>query len=399
MISPEDQLKLFRRGAVEVISEEEFLKKIKDKKRLRVKAGFDPTAPDLHLGHTVLLQKLKQFQDLGHEVTFLIGDYTAKIGDPSGRTKTRPPLSEKEIKKNLETYKKQAFKILDKKKTKIRFNSEWLSKMNMLEFMELTSKQTVSRMLEKDGFGKRFREHQSISIVEFLYPLMQGYDSVRLKADVELGGTDQLFNLLIARTIQESYGDERQVIMTFPLLIGTDGIQKMSKSYGNHIGISESPKEMFGKLMAISDELMWNYYELLSAKSMEEISGLKEGVQKGSHHPKKVKEELALEIVTRFHSSKEAQKAAEEFQKVFAAHGLPSDIEEVTLPAGKEIPLIQLLADLQMVTSKGEARRMIKQGAVSVNEERIVDEFKVLKGAGEALLKVGKRRFKKLKFQ
>ncbi|MBI1909016.1 MAG: tyrosine--tRNA ligase [Deltaproteobacteria bacterium] len=398
-MKPTEQLELLKRGVIEIISEPELFDKLKKGKPLRIKAGFDPTTPDLHLGHTVLLQKLKQFQDLGHQVIFLIGDYTAMVGDPTGRSETRPRLSNGEIKKNIRTYEEQVFKILDRKRTQTCFNSAWLSKMTTLDFIELVAKQTVARMLERDDFQNRFKKGDPISILEFIYPLLQAYDSVQLRADVELGGTDQKFNLLMGRTIQKLYNQDSQVVLTMPLLVGTDGVQKMSKSYGNSIGITETPQQVFGKLMSISDTLMWSYYELLSNKSLSEIAALKESVAQGSTHPKQAKVTLAKEIVARFHSPILAEKAAEEFERIFSAQGLPSEIEETRLPTSKEHPfLAQILSDLGMVSSRSEARRLIKQDAVSVNDQKVTNEFHTLPPVGEYLLKVGKRRFKKLRF-
>lgn len=399
LVKPTEQLELLKRGVIEIISEPELFDKLKKGKPLRIKAGFDPTTPDLHLGHTVLLQKLKQFQDLGHQVIFLIGDYTAMVGDPTGRSETRPRLSNGEIKKNIRTYEEQVFKILDRKRTQTCFNSAWLSKMTTLDFIELVAKQTVARMLERDDFQNRFKKGDPISILEFIYPLLQAYDSVQLRADVELGGTDQKFNLLMGRTIQKLYNQDSQVVLTMPLLVGTDGVQKMSKSYGNSIGITETPQQVFGKLMSISDTLMWSYYELLSNKSLSEIAALKESVAQGSTHPKQAKVTLAKEIVARFHSPILAEKAAEEFERIFSAQGLPSEIEETRLPTSKEHPfLAQILSDLGMVSSRSEARRLIKQDAVSVNDQKVTNEFHTLPPVGEYLLKVGKRRFKKLRF-
>lgn len=383
----QEQLKIIKRGAVEIISENELIEKLKRGRPLRVKAGFDPTAPDLHLGHTVLLQKMKQFQELGHQVIFLIGDFTARIGDPSGRNETRPQLSEKEIAKNIKTYEAQVFKVLDKKKTEVRHNSEWLGKMSVIEFAQLGTKQTVARMLERDDFKKRYVEGNDISILEFYYPLMQAYDSVVLKADIELGGNDQKFNLLMGRTVQRRSGVEEQVVLTVPLLVGTDGVKKMSKSYGNYISITEEPREMFGKIMSISDELMWNYYELLSDKSLEEIGDLKNG------HPKLAKVSLAKEIVATYHNAKKAEEAEEEFNRMFAKKELPDEILEHKT---KQSSLVEILVESKLVPSKSEARRLISQGGVSINSQKISDvNFQIAKG-GEHILKVGKRRFCKV---
>ncbi len=384
-MTPSEQLALLKRGAIEIISESELLAKLKKGKPLRVKAGFDPTSPDLHLGHTVLLQKMKQFQDLGHEVIFIIGDYTAKIGDPSGRNETRPALSQEQIGKNVVTYKDQVFKILDRKKARVVYNSEWLGKMSAEDLIRLASKKTVSRMLERDDFEKRYRGEIPISIHEFLYPLLQGQDSVEVRADVELGGTDQKFNLLVGRDLQKEAGQESQVVMTLPLLIGTDGVQKMSKSYGNSIGVNETPKEMFGKIMSVSDDLMWNYYELLTDASLPEVKKL---------HPKEAKKRLALEIVERFHDKSQAQDAAEEFDKVFSKKEKPSDIPE-TVFKGDHL-LVDLLSQCGGFKSKTQIRQLITQGAVSVNEKRVTDIGFRLTGPGQYLVRAGKRWFNKI---
>ncbi len=397
--SVEQQLALIKRGTVEIVSEEELLQKLRKGKPLRIKAGFDPTAPDLHLGHTVLLQKLKQFQDLGHQVIFLIGDFTARIGDPSGRSETRPMLSEDQIQANAQTYLKQASKILDTKRAQVHRNSEWLSKMSALEFAALGAKQTVARMLERDDFKKRMRAGEDVTLLEFYYPLMQAQDSVVLKADVEIGGTDQLFNLLMGRTIQKRSGQEPQIVMTLPLLVGTDGVQKMSKSFGNVIGITDPPDEMFGKVMSLSDESMWTYYELLSTKGLEEIGCLKEAVSSGQAHPKGVKAALAEEITARFHGTSLASMASEEFERVFGRKEKPSDIEEVSLPSGSgKRPLVDLMAELELAPSKSEARRLIRQSAVTINDRKVTDLESSLGPTGEYLLKVGKRRYKRVRF-
>lgn len=385
------QIEFLSRGTSELISSEELLTKLKRGKPLRVKAGFDPTISDLHLGHTVVMQKLRQFQDLGHEVIFLIGDYTAQIGDPSGQVKTRPVLTEKQVTQNAKTYLNQAFKILDKKKTTVRRNSEWLKKMKPMELIQLTGRYNVARMEERDDFRKRLESGSQITIQEFIYPLLQGYDSVALKADVELGGSDQKFNLAVARDIQRAYGHEPEVILTLPLLVGTDGQKKMSKSYGNYIGITESPKEIFGKLMSLTDEGMWHYYELLTLENLEVVK---------QKHPKEAKIDLARQIVARFHSEKEAKEAALEFEKVFAKRECPSDIEEyIVSPGSQDIPLIDILSASGLTSSKSEARRMIRQNAVRVNEERVLDGEMKLSHTREHLLQVGKRRFLKVCFK
>ncbi len=384
------QLAVIKRGCVDLISEEDLITKLQQGKPLRIKAGFDPTAPDLHLGHTVLLQKLKQFQDLGHQVIFLIGDYTAKVGDPTGRTATRPQLSDAEIGRNVLTYKQQVFKILNPKKTEVRYNSEWLAKMSPMDLIKLGSHFTVSRMLERSDFKARLAAEQDLTIFEFYYPLLQAYDSVVLKADVELGGTDQLFNLLVGRTIQRRYEQPEQIVLTMPLLVGTDGSKKMSKSYGNHIAIHDTPNEMFGKLMSIPDETMWNYFTLLSERHEAEIAALKTG------HPKTAKVALAQELVTRFHSAEAAKVAAAEFDRIFAQKGAPTDIETTAQPFSPTMQMVDLLCDLGLVTSKSEARRLIAQNAVRMNDAVVSDGQMRLAGPGEYLLQVGKRRFHKV---
>jgi len=406
MLRPLEQFKIIKRGTVEIILEDELLRKLersyKTNTPLRMKAGFDPTAPDIHLGHTVLLQKMRQFQDLGHEVIFLIGDFTGMIGDPSGMSETRKPMTKEEILKNAETYKEQVFKTLDPQKTQIRFNSEWFEKMSAIEVVKLGAMRTVARMLEREDFKKRFLNQQEITVLEFYYPLFQAYDSVYLKADVEVGGTDQRFNLLLGRSMQKMMGMEEQVIVTMPLLEGLDGVNKMSKSLGNYIGITEPPKEMFGKLMSISDELMLRYYELLSHISIDELNNLKEGLKNGRVHPKKAKEDLAMEIVEQYHGKEQALKAKEEFEHIFKEKGLPDEVPvfNVTPDMGDEkgmwLPKIMKLAGL--VESTGEAIRLIKQGGVSVDNGKWNDPDKTLP-YGEYLLKVGKRRFLKIIFK
>ncbi len=393
MKSLDEQLALIRRGCSELINEQELKKKLEKKAPLRVKAGFDPTAPDLHLGHTVLLQKMKHFQELGHDVLFLIGDFTGMIGDPTGKSETRKKLSREDVERNAQTYKNQLFKILDKDKTQVMFNSAWLDKFSAVDFIELCSKHTVARMMERDDFEKRFKSGQPISIHEFLYPLLQGYDSVAMKADVELGGTDQKFNLLVGRGLQSAHGMEPQVVLTMPLLVGLDGVQKMSKSLGNYVGIDESPKDMFGKLMSISDELMWNYFELLSDRSLDEIGKLKADVEAGQAHPRQVKEDLAKEIIARFHDEQAAQNAAREFAAVFSAQGIPEDIQLCEATVGDQ--LLDIMAANKLCASKGEGRRLFTQGAVSLDGNKIHDMGFCL-SAGEYVLKVGKKRFLKI---
>lgn len=397
MMSVEEQLKEIKRGVSELISESELREKLKEGKPLRIKAGFDPTASDLHLGHTVLIQKLRQFQDLGHQIIFLIGDYTATIGDPSGRSETRPMLSEEQVREYAKTYEEQVFKILKRDKTEVRYNSEWLSKMTALDFIQLNSKFTAARMLERDDFEKRMREDKDIALSEFTYPLLQAYDSVVLNSDVELGGNDQKFNLLLGRTIQKRYGLKPQVVLTMPLLEGTDGTQKMSKSYNNYVGIKEAPQEMFGKLMSITDNLMWRYYELLTNLDLQSIDLLKEKIQKGEYHPKQAKIDLAKRIVTDFHSSQAAEESAEKFEQLFKKKEVPDEVEEVTLSAGSgNKSLAQLIAEQGMAASNSEARRLIAQGGVTVNGERFSESQGEIPMKGEYLLKVGKRKFKKI---
>lgn len=390
-IQLDEQLAMIRRGADEVIGEEQIIEKIKAGKPLRVKLGMDPTAPDLHLGHTVVLNKLRQFQNLGHTVIFLVGDFTASIGDPTGKSATRPPLSKEQIKHNAETYAEQVFKILDPEKTEIRFNSEWMSKMGADDVVRLAAKCTVARMLERDDFHKRYTEGRSIAIHEFLYPLTQAYDSVALEADIELGGTDQKFNLLMGRDIQREYAQTPQAILTMPILEGLDGVKKMSKSLGNYIGIFDAPNEMFGKLMSISDDLMWRYFELLSFRSIAEIDGLKQAVADGKN-PRDVKFELAHEIVARFHDKAAADAAQQAFIDRFAKKEIPDDLQEVELVADGEMPIANVLKEAGLVASSSEGLRMIKQGAVKVDGEK-VDSKELTLGKGfVGILAVGKRR-------
>ena len=396
MKTPNEQIALIKRGCNELINEQELRKKLAKNIPLRVKAGFDPTAPDLHLGHTVLLQKMKHFQELGHEIIFLIGDFTGMIGDPTGKSETRKKLSREDVLKNAQTYKEQLFKILDPKKTQVLFNSKWLNDFSAADFLELCSQYTVARILERDDFEKRFKSGQPISIHEFIYPLLQGYDSVAIKADVELGGTDQKFNLLVGRSLQISYEQEPQIVLTMPLLVGLDGIQKMSKSLGNYVGITDSPKDMFGKLMSISDELMWNYFELLSDLSIDEIETLKNDVASGKAHPRQVKENLAKEIITRFHSTEEADTAAREFTEVFTKQGIPKDIQTTMVKTGEQ--LLEIMTKNDLCGSKSEGRRLFIQGAVSLNGEKI-NNMEFCLPTGEYILKVGKKRFLKIQAQ
>jgi tyrosyl-tRNA synthetase len=386
------QLQALRRGAVEIVREEELLRKLEQHKTLRVKAGFDPTAPDLHLGHTVLLQKMRQFQDLGHEVIFLIGDFTGMIGDPSGRSETRKQLSRDEVLENAETYKEQIFKILDPNKTRIEFNSRWMEKMNAVQLVELSAKYTVARMLEREDFKLRYQRQESISIHEFLYPLMQGYDSVVLAADVELGGTDQRFNLLVGRDLQREFGQEAQVVIMMPLIEGTDGIQKMSKSLNNYIGIHEAPEEIYGKIMSISDELMWRYLELLSNTGSMEIARLREQVSKQCVHPMSVKKGLAKELVERFHSHEAAQSAQEYFESRYQRKSLPKNIRKQFSPP-ERIGICELIVHyLQFAESKSQAKRLIAQGAVRVDGKVVRElDFQFERGL-HRVVEVGKSR-------
>ena len=396
-----EQLALIKQGCQEIIREEELARRLEkalaSNRPLRVKAGFDPTAPDLHLGHTVLIQKLKHFQDLGHQVIFLIGDFTGLIGDPSGKSETRPPLTEEEIKANAATYERQIFKILDPDKTLIDFNSRWMKVMHAQDLIRLAARHTVARMLEREDFHKRYTSQTPISIHEFLYPLIQAYDSVALEADVELGGTDQKFNLLVGREIQREYGQEPQVVLTLPLLEGLDGVQKMSKSLGNYVGIDEPPGVMFGKIMSTSDTLMVRYYELLIDISPAGLAQLKEDLAQGRKHPRDAKEELAVTLVARYHGQTAAEEAAEEFRHIFREKGLPEEIEEVTLRVQEpSLWLPRLLLEAALAASTSEARRLITQGGVHVDGEKVTDVNLELPPGKTYLLKAGKRRFKRV---
>lgn len=400
MLKPEKQLEIIKRGTVEIILEEDLKKKIensyKEKKPLRIKVGFDPTAPDIHLGHTVLLEKMRQFQDLGHEVIFLIGDFTGMIGDPSGKTETRKPLTREEVLKNAETYKEQVFKILHPEKTSIRFNSEWFGSMSALDMCRLAGTETVARMLEREDFKKRFTEGRPITILEFLYPLLQAYDSVYLKADIELGGTDQKFNLLMGRQLMKIYDMEPQVVIMMPLLEGLDGVQKMSKSLGNYIGINEPPDEMFGKVMSINDELMIKFYELLSHISIEQLKELKVGIKEGSINPRDAKESLAFEIVERYHGRQEAERAKEKFIRLFRQKDVPEDIVTFEIPyeeGGVWLP--KLLKEKGITKSTSESIRLINQKAIKINNDVITDTDIKLQ-PGDYVIKVGKKRFLKV---
>jgi tyrosyl-tRNA synthetase len=393
-----DNLDLLTRGTEEIIPEESFLEQIKSKKSLRIKAGFDPTSPDLHLGHTVLLNKMKIFQDLGHEVIFLIGDFTGQVGDPSGVNETRPVLTEDQLNKNAETYKKQVFKILDPDKTEIRFNSEWMKSVDPSEFIKMLSSYTVARMLERDDFSKRYKSQQPISIHEFLYPILQGYDSVRLGADVELGGTDQKFNLLLGREVQKHYGQKQQSIMTVPLLEGLDGVKKMSKSLGNYIALEDKPDDMFGKIMSISDDLMWRYFSLLSFKSSKKISEYKKEIEEGTN-PRDIKFLLAEEIVERFNPGL-GEVSKENFINRFQKGNISQEIDEIKLIIDSESELLtRIIKESALLSSTSEALRMIKQGAVKLNDERVLDAKLTLQKGSSNIIQVGKKKVAKIFLQ
>ncbi|MCG8017806.1 MAG: tyrosine--tRNA ligase [Candidatus Thiodiazotropha sp. 'RUGA'] len=396
MIDVTGSIELIKRGTEEVLPEELLIKKLKRGEPLKIKAGFDPTAPDLHLGHTVLINKLRQFQELGHEVIFLIGDFTGMIGDPTGKSATRPPLTREEVLENAKTYEHQIFKILDPTKTTVLFNSSWMGEMSAVDLIQLAAKHTVARMLERDDFNKRYTSGQPIAIHEFLYPLVQGYDSVALKADVELGGTDQKFNLLVGRQLQEAYQQEPQVVITLPILEGLDGVQKMSKSLNNYIGITDQPEEMFGKVMSISDDLMWRYYELLSFRPMDEIEGWKAEVDGGAN-PRDIKVRLAEELVERFHSKEMAEKAHQAFIARFQKGQIPDEMPECELKADSgSYPIANLLKDGGLVKSTSEAMRMIKQGAVRIDGDRVEQTSLTIEAGTTGVFQVGKRRFARI---
>ena len=402
MLPAQEQLEIVKRGAIEVIVEADLLKKLEKSvvsgKPLRIKAGFDPTAPDIHLGHSVLLNKMRQFQELGHEVIFLIGDFTGMIGDPTGKSETRRHLSRDEVLENAKTYQTQIYKILDPGNTTIAFNSEWMSRMNATDLIQLAAKQTVARMLEREDFKKRYESQQPISIHEFLYPLIQGYDSVALKADVELGGTDQKFNLLVGRELQKEYGQEPQSIVMMPLLEGLDGVNKMSKSLGNYIGINEPAKEIFGKVMSISDDLMLRYYELVSAVSLDGLETLKANVKSGVLHPMEAKKRLASELADRFCAPGEGVKAREDFEKVFSKKNLPEDMPVVEIAwEGENMKLVKIMALANVAKSNSEARRLIQQGAVEIDQQPMKDVEGLLPASGSYILRVGKKRFVKIR--
>ncbi len=395
MSTIEEQLRIIRRGAEEIIPEAELVEKLKKGQPLTVKAGFDPTAPDLHLGHTVLINKLRQLQELGHHVVFLIGDFTALIGDPTGKSATRPPLSKEAIQQNAATYKEQVFKILDESKTTVRFNSEWMESLGSAGMIQLAAQHTVARMLERDDFKKRYHANQSIAVHEFLYPLVQGYDSVALDADLELGGTDQKFNLLVGRELQKNAGKPQQCILTMPLLEGLDGVKKMSKSLDNYIGITDAPNEMFGKLMSISDELMWRYFELLSFRSLEDIDSLKAEMESG-RNPRDIKFLLCEEIITRFHDAGAAEAAKADFIQRFQKNAIPDDMPEVSMALRGGMPIANLAKELGLCASTSEAMRMVKQGAVKIDGEKVANPKEVISRVESFVLQVGKRKFAKV---
>jgi tyrosyl-tRNA synthetase len=403
-VTPEEQLNIIKRGAAEIISEEELLKKLRRSqetgKPLKIKAGFDPTAPDLHVGSAVVLRKMKHFQDLGHEVIFLIGDFTGLIGDPSGKSETRKQLSREEVAENATTYQKQIYKILDSERTRIAFNSHWCDNMNFEDVLGLTSRYTVARLLERDDFAKRMAENQPISILELLYPLVQGYDSVALEADVELGGTDQKFNLLVGRTIQREYGQEPQVILTMPILEGVDGVQKMSKSLGNHIGINEPPDEIYGKTMSIADELLWKYFALATDVAEAEIEEMHKRVESGEIHPKEAKQRLAREIVTLYHGPDAARDAQVRFEKVFARKELPDEMPRLLLRSSDmsngKMWIVKMLVMAGFADSNGEARRLIQQGGVRINQQEITLDNSDISIQDGDVLQAGKRRFARI---
>ncbi len=386
------QLQIIKQGIDEIIGEDDLVQKLKDNKILTIKVGFDPTAPDLHLGHTVILRKMRQFQDLGHKVIFLIGDFTGRIGDPSGKNKTRPPLTDNEIKENAQTYKDQVYKVLDPQKTIVDFNSRWGDSMSAADMIKLAAQSTVARMIERDDFSKRYKNNQPISIHEFLYPLMQGYDSVELEADIELGGTDQKFNLLVGRDLQRNSDMSPQTIITLPLLEGLDGVKKMSKSEQNYIGITESADEIFGKTMSISDEIMFKWFDLLSLRPPSDIDDLQKSIDNGAN-PRDAKIELAYELAERFTSTKDAEEAKENFFKKFAKNELPTNIEEKEIPFSSDIALPNILKDLGMVTSTSEALRLIKQGAVKIDQNKVESKDFKIEQNKKTLIQVGKKKF------
>ncbi|MBX7230844.1 MAG: tyrosine--tRNA ligase [Bdellovibrionales bacterium] len=402
-LPPNEQLTQLKKGVVDVISEKELWEKLNqsflENKPLRIKAGFDPSRPDLHLGHTVILNKMRQFQKLGHHVLFVIGDFTGLIGDPSGRNETRPQLSSEEVKANAQTYARQVFKVLDQNKTEVIYNSTWINSFKPGDFLKLQSQYTVARMLEREDFTQRFKNNQPISLHEFLYPLLQGYDSVALKADVELGGTDQRFNLLVGRELQKSYGQKPQVVITIPLLEGLDGVQKMSKSYDNYIALEDSPREIFGKTMRVSDQLMWRYYELLTDETVEKLEQMKKEVAEGKLHPRSLKVDLAKKLVERFHSTEGAQMAHQEFERIFVDKGLPDEMPQLNMNFKEEIWVGHLFTQAGLVSSTSEVRRLVLGGAIEIDGTKIVDpQLKLKLSVGkELILKAGKKKFAKVK--
>lgn len=396
MMQSSDILSELERGTEEILIKPELVQKLNQGRPLRIKVGFDPTAPDLHVGHTVIINKMRQFQELGHQVIFLIGDFTGRIGDPTGKSATRPPLTEEQVNQNATTYKEQVFKILDPDKTEVAFNSTWMGKMSSAEMIQLAAKQTVARMLERDDFSKRYKSNQPIAIHEFLYPLVQGYDSVALRADVEMGGTDQKFNLLVGRELQRMYGQEQQVVITLPLLEGLDGINKMSKSLGNYIGITDAPNDMFGKIMSVSDELMWRYFDLLSFRPLSEIKQLRQQVV-GGFNPRDVKFLLAEELITRFHNKAAAAAAQEDFITRFQKGALPDALPEVSVDIEKaDLPIANLLKNAGLVESTSEAFRMIQQGGVKIDGVKVEDRNLLISKGTIAVIQVGKRKFAKV---
>jgi tyrosyl-tRNA synthetase len=399
MAALDDALALIARGTDELIKEEDLVAKLKSGRKLRIKAGFDPTAPDLHLGHTVLITKMRQFQDLGHEVIFLIGDFTGRIGDPTGKNQTRKPLTDAEVNANARTYESQVFKILDRERTTVDFNSRWMGPMSASGLIELAAKHTVARMLERDDFAKRYVGQQPIAIHEFLYPLVQGYDSVALKADVELGGTDQKFNLLVGRQLQSVYGQEPQVVITMPLLEGLDGVQKMSKSLGNYIGIDEPPNEIFGKVMRVSDTLMWRYFELLSLQPVATIDALKRDCEGGLLNPRNAKMALAVEMVERFHSTAAARECVDYWERTIKAGETPEELVEITLSAADGVSLPRLLKDAGLVDSSSEAGRKLDEGAVRIDGEVVRDRARRIDAGFVGVVQVGKRKFARVRVE
>lgn len=397
----QDQLKILTEGAIDVISEQELGEmleaSIQKKKPLRIKYGADPSSPDLHLGHTVALRKLRQFQDCGHKVVFIIGDFTAMIGDPSHRSATRKMLSAEEVKQNAKTYQEQVFKILDKSKTEVRYNSEWLSKMTAADFLHLTAQYTVARILERDDFQKRFNSKVPIAVVEFMYPLLQGYDSVKIESDLEIGGTDQKFNLLVGRELQKTWNQKPQGVMTLPLIEGLDGVQKMSKSFGNHIALMDTPREMFGKVMSLPDALMERYYRYVSGLSSEEVSKISSEIKSGKLHPREAKAKLGEQIVSLYYSKEKGEEARKEFDQIFRDKGLPDEIETVTL-SQKEMDIVSLLKEANLVSSKGEGRRLVEQGGVKVDQNKVVDPAAKFSLQKPILIQCGKRKFAKVQY-